>query len=105
MACRAGRGEDGARRNCQAGDPGHAMTISVTCQQPLTLASDIYECRQGDDKGSNPHPHLPLRARSVRSVSVRAVFDGNDGDLALPIIDAVNHAVVTTASAVQPFEA
>ena len=49
--------------------------------------------------------HLPLRARSVRSVNVGAVFDGYNGDLALPIIDAVDHAVVTTASAVQPLKA
>ena len=50
-------------------------------------------------------PVLPLCARSVRSVSVGAVFDGYDGDLALLIIDAVDHAVITTASAVKPLEA
>lgn len=47
---------------------------------------------------------LPLCARSVRSVNVGAMFDGYDGDLAPPIIDAVDHPVVTTASAVQPLE-
>lgn len=41
----------------------------------------------------------------MRSVNVGAVFDGCDGDLALPIIYAVDQAVVTTASAVQPLEA
>jgi len=33
------------------------------------------------------------------------VFDGYDGDLALAIVDAVDHAIITTTSAVKPLEA
>jgi hypothetical protein len=33
------------------------------------------------------------------------VFDGYDGDPALVIVDAVDHAIITTASAVKPLEA
>jgi hypothetical protein len=40
-----------------------------------------------------------------RSVSVGAVFDGDYDDPALVIIDAVDHAEITPASAVQSLEA
>lgn len=50
---------------------------------------------------------MPLWARLVRpgSVDVGSVFDGYHGDLARLIVDPVDHAVITTACAVKPFEA
>jgi hypothetical protein len=39
------------------------------------------------------------------SVNVRSVFDGYDGDPALVIVDAVDHAIIATASTVKPLEA
>jgi hypothetical protein len=49
---------------------------------------------------------MPRRALSVRpwSVDVGAAFDGYDGDALLVVVDAVDHAVITTARALQPFE-
>ncbi len=50
---------------------------------------------------------MPLWARSERprSVNVGAVFNSYYGDPALVIVDTVDHAVITTASAVKPVEA
>ena len=47
MARSAGRDEDGARREHQAGDPGHAIIVNADPR---------------DDKEPVPHPHLPLAA-------------------------------------------
>jgi hypothetical protein len=49
--------------------------------------------------------HMLLCARSERpwSVHVGAVFDGDHGDLALVIVDTVDHAIITTAGTVKPF--
>jgi hypothetical protein len=50
---------------------------------------------------------MPLCAPSKRpwSVNVGAVFDRDHGDPALVIVNTVDHAVITTASAVKPLKA
>jgi hypothetical protein len=59
------------------------------------------------DGGGHVHPHLPLWARSgrPRSVNVGTVLDRYDDDLALGTVDAVDHAVIASAGAVQTLEA